>query len=554
MRPALAKRQLVSENPLSRKGDIVMAIGQRHLFTWLHLSDLHFGHGDKTYGWNQKTVLRLLASDIKNALKEWPELPRPQAIVVTGDIAFSGGKRDGKEYLDANEFLQDLTKSLELQPNKVFLVPGNHDVQRDEAKDLVEQVRGQADALDTILSTPQQRAALLARQDNYKRFADGFAVRDLVGWTETVAVPVFGDITLLGLNTAMISNDDLDLGQLGLAGEQRDLLSTTKGQVRLLLTHHPFEGGWLHDEESLRSMAQRHLTVHICGHVHDPRVDLVSQAGGQHHHVRVVAAAAHRDPKEAKAGKDSHGYNFASLMVDAKGILQVRTWPRRWFPKWTSFRVDHLGVPDRRFYDDKSLGKELVGSGLVLDKAGTAGIHWWGEPEVRWNELLSGKKKVEVYGIAVRTLFSQPNSDHVKDLLNRGGEVHVVLADPRCKTSMARYDEDFGTPLGDRCKKVVDVLKLLKELRTQLRDKTRLSVYLTRYTFKYSAYRIDGDVLFVPYRMIPGKKTRDTPAFVLDGDSRIVQRFLGSDLDALRESAELLTPKSLNRILSTVSQ
>jgi hypothetical protein len=279
----------------------------------------------------------------------------------------------------------------------------------------------------------------------------------------------------------------------------------------------------------------------------------MSQAGGQHH-VRVVAAAAHRDPKEAKAGKDSHGYNFASLVVDAKGLLQIRTWPRRWFPKWTSFRVDHLGVPDRRVYDDKFLGEELVGSGLVLEKASTAGIHWWGHPEVRWNELLYGKSTLEVFGIAVRTLFTQPNSDHVKDLLKRGGRVRVVLADPRSKTGMARYDEDFHTPLGDRFRKVVEVLKLLKQMRDEIDNPSLLEVFLTQYTFKYSAYRIDGEMLFVPYRMLPGKNTRDTPALVFDADSSIVTRFLGPDLDTLRTNAEQLTSESLDEVLKMVSQ
>ena len=41
-----------------------MTIGYRHLFSWLHLSDLHFGQGDTSYGWNQKLVLKNIEKDI----------------------------------------------------------------------------------------------------------------------------------------------------------------------------------------------------------------------------------------------------------------------------------------------------------------------------------------------------------------------------------------------------------------------------------------------------------------------------------------------------------
>ncbi|MFY0527693.1 metallophosphoesterase family protein [Archangium gephyra] len=530
-----------------------MSIGERHLFSWLHLSDLHFGHGDITYGWDQKTVLSLLKSDVEKARAEWPELPPPQAILVTGDIAFSGGKCDPAEYHDADVFLRELTTLLGLKPEDVYLVPGNHDVQRDVAKELVEQVRKDPGALNTILRSEEQRKALYTRQANYQQFADGFAKRNLDAWSSHVEIPGFGTIELVGLNTAMVSNDNQDQGNLVLSGEQRHLLSTVKGSVRLLLTHHPFEAGWLRDDERLRAMAQKGTTVHLCGHMHDPRVDLVSQAGGQNH-VRVVAAAAHRDPKEAGSSKDSHGYNFASLMIDARGNLQLRTWPRRWFPHWDGFRVDHLGVPDRRFHDDKALGSGRVGSGLVLDgpdKIHIAGAHFWGSPSIRWGELLHGKHSLEIFGIAARDLFEQPNSTEVKALLDRGGKVHVVLADPRNKTAMARYDEDFCAPLGHRTKKVVGALKQIMQLRSQLDEPSRLSVGFSRYGFKYSAYRIDGDVLFVPYGMSPGKNTSNIPALLFDARSSVVKRFLEPDLNALRDGATPVTEEVYQEALSS---
>jgi hypothetical protein len=137
----------------------------------------------------------------------------------------------------------------------------------------------------------------------------------------------------------------------------------------------------------------------------------------------------------------------------------------------------------------------------------------------------------------------------VKDLLDRGGSVQVVLADPRDKLAMARYDEDFGKPLGDRSKKVLDALRSLKSLRASLKNPSRLTIALTRHSFKYSAYRLDGDVLFVPYRITAGKDSLHTAALVFDRQSPVVTSFIGKDLDALRDSASVLDETRLNEVL-----
>ena len=65
------------------------------LFTWIHLSDFHFGHGDSSHSWDQQLVLKALREDI--AALQTQKLPAPDALLVTGDIAFSGGVRKKTE-------------------------------------------------------------------------------------------------------------------------------------------------------------------------------------------------------------------------------------------------------------------------------------------------------------------------------------------------------------------------------------------------------------------------------------------------------------------------
>ena len=47
----------------------------------------------------------------------------------TGDVAHSGDRR---EYLAATDFLEELTKTLQISPKRLFIIPGNHDLMQSE--------------------------------------------------------------------------------------------------------------------------------------------------------------------------------------------------------------------------------------------------------------------------------------------------------------------------------------------------------------------------------------------------------------------------------------
>src|SRR5262245_25742904 len=107
------------------------------LFSWVQVSDIHFGHGNPSQAWDQRLVVKTLADDIEKVVGQG--YPHPDALFITGDVSFSGGvrKRPGAaasdEYTQANEWLVDICKRMELGNDAVYIVPGNHDVQRDVA-------------------------------------------------------------------------------------------------------------------------------------------------------------------------------------------------------------------------------------------------------------------------------------------------------------------------------------------------------------------------------------------------------------------------------------
>jgi hypothetical protein len=72
------------------------------IFSWLHLSDIHARHGDASYRANQSVV----PHDLVGSLARRPAgIDRIDAIIVTGDLAFSGGDRDPGEYADVADLL-----------------------------------------------------------------------------------------------------------------------------------------------------------------------------------------------------------------------------------------------------------------------------------------------------------------------------------------------------------------------------------------------------------------------------------------------------------------
>ena len=90
--------------------------------TWLHISDLHVRGGDP---YDRDVALRTLVKSVA----EYRDRGRaPDVIFATGDIAHAGKP---PEYEIAGKFFDDLLAAAKLDKSRLFVIPGNHDVDRD---------------------------------------------------------------------------------------------------------------------------------------------------------------------------------------------------------------------------------------------------------------------------------------------------------------------------------------------------------------------------------------------------------------------------------------
>lgn len=332
------------------------------LFSWLHLSDLHAGHGSFSHRLDQRFVLDQLLHDIEHRPAD---VPAPDVILVTGDVAFSAGSRAPEEYDIARQWLHECAKFLGLGPEAVFIVPGNHDVDRrvaNESSGLLDSLRSGYRSVDEALASTKERKALRRRFTAFESFSAAFAAVDRderlgLAWRHRYTGQDGLTVRLVGLNTALLSQDDRDLGALRLGRGQivGTLLEPQLGPDELViaLAHHSFT--WLADGVEAERRLRNYVHIFLNGHMHRADSWLVVRGGGDEA-VTVTAGAVHGDENEAVV----YGYSFGAVFGKPGAALELRVWPRAWSRENQDFRLDVENAPR-----DKSFARFQLRPGLL---------------------------------------------------------------------------------------------------------------------------------------------------------------------------------------------
>jgi len=144
-----------------------------HTVTWLHLSDLHFQKKDE---YNRRVVLEALWQDIRErATRISSHLEKIDFICITGDIAYHGKTEEYE--LAVEEFFGLLLDYTGLGWDKLFIVPGNHDINQDSVTDGAKSIgKGlkTRDAITKLMHTPDDRALIFKRLQEYCDFFKQF--------------------------------------------------------------------------------------------------------------------------------------------------------------------------------------------------------------------------------------------------------------------------------------------------------------------------------------------------------------------------------------------
>ena len=303
--------------------------------TWLHLSDWH----QKGSEFDRQVVFSALLRDIRERTKINPDLEKIDFVVFSGDVAFSGKP---EEYQAAKEqFFQPILDALGLKPNQLFIVPGNHDLDRDEfrllPRELTKPLASEKDVQEW-LTDDRRRSRLLEPFQAFASFVREYTGQEPPDYVNVRRMKIGKkEVALLGLNSAWIcGRNNAKIGDKGfvIVGEPQIygiLEGISDADLKIVVLHHPFD--WLteFDCNRIETRIMQGCDFILRGHQHKPRVEIASGTSGD---CVIIPAGASYNRRISENPIYANSCNYVHLDFDTgKGIVFLRRWsdPRN---KW----------------------------------------------------------------------------------------------------------------------------------------------------------------------------------------------------------------------------
>lgn len=269
----------------------------RNKLTWLHISDIHFH--PKTE-WRDSVARSGLLTYLTQAFDRDDSL-RPDLIFCTGDIAYgeTGSSPLVDQYKQAKTFLDELLivcgrGGVPLSKSRLFVVPGNHDVNRKSINShaqatLTQWAKAASDHALTINQEINDRTQefkdAVRRLDEYAQFVREYLPhqQDVEGRHRYANIAKIDDLKvgIAGFNSAWSCAGPEDDRTVWLAAEWQfnaALKGIGEAYVRIGLIHHPVD--WLNEAD--RDIATRRISTDFHFWLH-----------GHSHNAWVVPAQSH---------------------------------------------------------------------------------------------------------------------------------------------------------------------------------------------------------------------------------------------------------------------
>ena len=310
----------------------------------LHISDIHFKAPDciNPASDPNRPIRSYMVRDIQQQVVT---LGPAAAILIGGDIAFRGAR---EEYQTAKAWISELCAAAGCPQERVFLVPGNHDVNRATIRAHVATKNAQA----AIADAPEERRgkvfreqifdkdtaqALLAPISEYNNFAAKYNrqvyLPNRLKWVQDLDLGKGARLRLHGLTSTVLSGlnggDDVR-GELYLSPLQT-AIDPEEDVLYLVISHHPPD--WLKDQDDVLDAINGSVAIQMFGHKHRQRIERDAT------HVRFNAGAVNPDHNELGW---SPSYNLIALSIEGDANtreLRVEGRLREWQSNPRRFRA-----------------------------------------------------------------------------------------------------------------------------------------------------------------------------------------------------------------------
>ena len=248
---------------------------------WLHLSDIHFwGKND----WKDDAARRKLIAMLEKKFANG-ELPKPDLIFCTGDIAQGETKPDEMQaqYESAKTFFDQVLQVCGLQKSRLFVVPGNHDVNRKNVSESFQdglRARAFGKVATSWAAKDVDFQDAVRRLNEYGNFVQTYLPHQTISEDEkhrhfyAKTLTINGvRLGIAGFNSAWACFDDKDQNQLWMAAEwqfnQADNAFAGKTDLSIGLMHHP--ASWLKTQEAsfCKQRIRSGFQYFLHGHEHE---------------------------------------------------------------------------------------------------------------------------------------------------------------------------------------------------------------------------------------------------------------------------------------------
>lgn len=251
---------------------------------FLHIADVHFGceRGKKCTQADisaRNNYMEKLTEVICNLNKE----KSFDFILLTGDIAWSAST---KEYLNASKWLNEIIEKCGLSNKKIFICPGNHDIDREEIEDI--QYPSDQKSANSFLQI-EKLQKLQRRFSEYINFCNNMNFEPyIIGDQENYLLGYrdMGDYRIVSINTAWYAKNDEVKDKMwvgaGFIEIIKDELKKAK-KPTITIMHHP-TSSW-HQHERSNYLETSNVYDDICsfsdliltGHSHEIITSLIAQ-------------------------------------------------------------------------------------------------------------------------------------------------------------------------------------------------------------------------------------------------------------------------------------
>lgn len=352
--------RLVSERSTILEKSVKLKVPEKPqpiILRYLHLSDLHLeGQQRKEATTPSQFYQDSITSSLLEAIEDYKKILGVKYpfdfIIVTGDFAKAGKQED---YQAAHHFVNQLLRITQLSNRNLFIIPGNHDVNRSsiEAAQFKwwYKFENQSDIVD-VLTSEDAFAVLMRKFTNFNTFANEAMGRELFSVQKYYYVDALSvkkqrrsfDINFVGLNSALFAGYDGDdqqhlaLGEVQVEAALREL--DENASLSFAFFHHPFECFHRTDRTNRNRLMQT-VDLILHGHLHEPSNTFVRDAAGN---AVIIGAGASYESRESE-----NSFNIVEIdLLTGHGEVQFYKYLKD-YRRWKRNTDINPNDPDGKF-------------------------------------------------------------------------------------------------------------------------------------------------------------------------------------------------------------